>query len=198
MHAVVDDVAAGIVPEPVPGVVEMVLVERTRGRRAEPHVVIDPGGHRLVGQVADGRPRLAVEDLDEVDLAQLARLQVLQGRRDVGSTPALGADLDDPAVLPSRLDHLAAFPDAVAGGLLDVNVLAGLAGPDRAQGMPVVGGRDHQRVDALVIEDAPDVADRLGTLPAQRLDLGWLAPGAAACRRPPGRRSRHRAAWRST
>ena len=110
-----------------------------------------------------------------MDLAELARLQVLDRRGGVRCAAALGADLHDPAVLPRGLDHLAALPDAVAGRLLDVDVLAGLAGPDRAQGVPVVGRGDHQRVDALVVEHAPEVLDGLGPLAAQRLDLGGPA-----------------------
>ena len=60
----------------------------------------------------------------------------------------------------------------MTGGLLDVDVLARLAGPDRAQGVPVVGGGDHQGVDALVVQDAPEVLHGLGALSAHRLDRG--------------------------
>ena len=71
---------------------------------------------------------------------------------------ALGADLDDAAVLAGRGDHLPAFPDVVGEGLLDVDVLARLAGPDGGQGVPVVGRGDGHGVDGLVVEQLAEVA----------------------------------------
>ena len=52
---------------------------------------------------------------------------------------------------------LPAFPDVVRDGLLDVDVLAGLAGPDGVEGVPVVGRGDGDGVDVLVLQQLADV-----------------------------------------
>ena len=51
----------------------------------------------------------------------------------------------------------AAFADVVADRLFDVNVFAGLHGPDGGERVPVVGRGDGNRVDILVIDDFADV-----------------------------------------
>ena len=63
----------------------------------------------------------------------------------------------DPVVLAGGLDHPPAFADVVADRLLDVDVLARLAGPDRGQGVPVVRRGDRDGVDVLVVEDLAEV-----------------------------------------
>ena len=45
----------------------------------------------------------------------------------------------------------------MAGGLLDVDVLAGVARQDGGRGVPVVGGGDDDRVDGLVVENFAQV-----------------------------------------
>jgi hypothetical protein len=65
---------------------------------------------------------------------------------------AVGAVLNDSIVLACRLDQLLAFPEAVGTGLFEVDILAGLAGPDRPQGVPVVGRGDDHGVDVLVFD----------------------------------------------
>ena len=49
--------------------------------------------------------------------------------------------------------------DVVRARLLDVHVLARLAGPDGLQRVPVVRGGDGDRVDVLVVEHLADVAE---------------------------------------
>ena len=60
--------------------------------------------------------------------------------------------LDDPVVFPGGIDHLPAFPDVMADGLFDVNMLARLARHDRRQTMPVIGSGDNHRVNLLHIQ----------------------------------------------
>ena len=179
VDAVVDDVSAGVVPEPVPGVVEVVLVERPRRSGAEPAVVVDTRRHGPVGPLADARAGLAVEHANEVDLAELAGPDVVDGPLDIQGAAALRADLDNPVELPCGADHLPRFPDAVAGRLLDIDVLAGLAGPDGSQGMPVVGRGDHEGVDGFVIEHVTDVLDGFRRSPAELRGLGGALGQAA-------------------
>src|SRR5207248_7879713 len=91
----------------------------------------------------------------------------------------LGAVLDDPAVAAGGLDGDPALVDVVAARLLDVDVLAGLAGPDGHQGVPVVRRGDRDRIDVLVLEHPADVLHGPGRLAAGGLDaLGGRAVGA--------------------
>src|SRR5207249_9623562 len=179
-------VAVAVVPVPVPVVVEAVAVERAQRRGTQPDVVADvgqvgvvvgrlvrgrldvelvllPGRHGAVGVLADGGPRLEAQAAGHVDLADAAPVDVLDRLHHHRAAAVHGPDLDDPAVLAGGLDHLAAFPHGVRGGLLDVDVLAGLHRPDAGQGVPVVRGCDDHRVDVLVVEDAAQVTLVAGT-----------------------------------
>ena len=57
-----------------------------------------------------------------------------------------------------------AFRHVVRHGLLDVDVLAGLAGPDRHQGVPVIRGRDRDGVEFTVVDQFSDVGVGLDRL----------------------------------
>ena len=83
---------------------------------------------------------------------------------------ALRAVRDDPLVLPRGLDALAPLEHVVAARLLHVDVLAGLAGPDRQQRVPVVAGGDGDRVEVLVFQGLADVLEALGLVPGRLLD----------------------------
>ena len=61
----------------------------------------------------------------------------------------LAADLQDAVVLAHSLDQLFSFIDGERHRLLEVDVLAGLAGGDGDAGMPVVGSGDYHCVDVL-------------------------------------------------
>ena len=64
----------------------------------------------------------------------------------------LRADLDHAVVLARRLAHLVALVDGLRQRLLDIDVLARLAGQDGGAGVPVVGSGDDHAVDVLVLE----------------------------------------------
>ncbi len=84
-------------------------------------------------------------------------MQLTDAFDDVLARAALCSMLDDAVVLPGRLHHLPAFEDVVRSRLLDVGILARLAGPDHTQGVPVIGRREGHRVDRGVIEQATHV-----------------------------------------
>ena len=179
MDALVAEVAVAVVPVPVPVVVEAIGVERPLGRRPEPDVVIDVGGSRAIGLVPDRATRLVAEPLGHVDLAELARAQKRDGVLNALVAAALRAGLDDALVLSRGLDHAPAFADVVADGLLDIDVLAGLARPDRRQRVPVVGRGDRDGVDRLVVEQAANVLNDLGRGLGVSLDHLGAAAGCA-------------------
>src|SRR5690606_17182003 len=110
--------------------------------RALPEVPVE-GGRRLAGVArADGGTGLVTEAAGHVDLAEDAVADLLHGFDDGGVAADLRAVLDDPVVLAGGVDELAPLPHVVGAGLLDVDVLAGLAGPDGRQRVPVVRGGD--------------------------------------------------------
>ena len=182
VDSVVDDVAARIGPEPVPGVVEVVLVERPHGRRPEPHVIVHTLGRFLVGLLPDGAALLAVEHADVVDVAEVFRVGVLECLETILGAAILRAHLYHALVLARGLDHLAAFPDAVGGRLLDKDVLPRLAGHDRAQRVPMVGRAHDDAVHLRVIEDRSEVLQTLRRFPSNGLDLLRAIPEQAAVR----------------
>ena len=120
-----------------------------------------PGRHRTVRVLADRRPWLEAEAAGHRHLANPAAVNELDRVDDRGPAAVHRADLHDPVVVCRGLDHLPAFPHGVRGGLLDVYVLAGLQRPDRGERVPVIRRGDDNRVDVLVVEDAPKVLREL-------------------------------------
>ena len=80
-------------------------------------------------------------------------------REKMRAAARLRAELHDAAVLLGRGDHRLPFEDVVAVGLLDVDVLAGLAGVDRRQGVPVVGRADDEGIERFVFQCLAKVLD---------------------------------------
>ena len=64
----------------------------------------------------------------------------------------LSPELDNAAMFPGGLDHLAAFFDGNGSGLFDVHVLAGLTGHNGLQGMPMVRGAYDQYINILAVQ----------------------------------------------
>ena len=62
----------------------------------------------------------------------------------------------------------------LAERLLDVDVLARLAGENRHARVPVIGSRDHHRVDLLIVEHAAEVVFEARLV---ALRLGDIGPG---------------------
>jgi len=124
-----------------------------------PEVEVNASRDGLGGvHLADGAAGLVAGAVDGDDFAKLAGLHEFHGlaNADTGGA-ALGAGLDDLLVFAGGVHELAAFPDVVGDGFLDVNILARLHGPDGSEGMPVIGRGDGDDVDVLVFEHLPDV-----------------------------------------
>ena len=226
VRALVARVAVAVVPVPVPVVVEAVPVEGTQGGGAQPHVVVDLGEvggvvgglvvlglhveavllarlHGAVGIAADVGTGLEAQAPRQVDVADPALVDELDGLLHDVAAAVHGADLDEAVVVARGVDHAPSFPHGVGGGLLHEHVLARLHGPDGGQGVPVVGDGDEHRVHVLVVEHAPQVLHRarlecgdvgelgvvhaareqVGVDVAQGLDLDVLEGGEAALER---------------
>jgi hypothetical protein len=96
-----------------------------------------------------------------VDVADASLLDVAHRALEVRAGALLGPHLDD-AVVPARgVDHQASIPDMVRDGFLDVDVLAGVAGVDAHDRVPVFRRRDDDGVEVPVLEQTPVVGYRL-------------------------------------
>ena len=133
VDAGVADVGGRGVPEKVPAVVEAVDVEGRVGSGAEVEIPMHAFGNGGLLGAADRGAALVDDRLAAVDIAPLAGVEEVDGRLVSGIAAAIQADLDDAVVLSRRFDHLAAFVERVAAGLLDIDVLAGLAAPNGVQ-----------------------------------------------------------------
>ena len=78
--------------------------------------------------------------------------EIVPCRSRVGAAAVLKSHLHNALVLTGRFEHLPSFPDGIRWIFLDVHVLAGLAGADGGQRMPVLRrGNDHG-IDVFVIK----------------------------------------------
>ncbi len=159
---------------------EAIGVERAQRGRAQPQVVVHRRGRRSVGLDGDvAHPVLVGPRLDQPDRAQRAAFHVVDRVGVVRSAALLRPHLDDAIVLARDVHHHAALADRQRQGLLDVDVLARLAGHHRRQRVPVVRRADDDRVDVGSVEHAAEVPGhqfgRLREVPRhQILDLRAL------------------------
>ena len=165
MDTVVAYVSGPVVPVPVDGAAVVVAVEGEHRDRTVPKIVVDAGRDRFVLLVADVPALLGVPDLGHEQVAELARLAVLDEPMRVGAAPGLGAHLHHAVVLARRLHHEAALADVVGDGLFHVDVLAGFTAQNGSGSMPMEGRGDDDRIHRLVVQDPPDVLLHLGAFP---------------------------------
>src|SRR5262249_59270793 len=92
------------------------------------------------------------------------------GLAHAGGAAALGADLADTIVFWCGLDDSPAFADVVPDRLLNVDVLPGLHGPDRRQGVPVIRCSNADDVDRPIIHDLAEVLFKLRGLAMSGFD----------------------------
>src|SRR5262249_16372332 len=162
VDALVADVAVAGGPDPVPVVVQAPALQRRHRGRAAPQVVVAGLGHlALALGLPDAWPALVAEAAGQLDRADAAAEHQLPGLARAGHAAGLGAGLADALVAARGLDDAPALGHLVADRLLDVDVLAGLHGPDGGQRVPVVRGGDGDTVDRLVVEDLAEVLDVL-------------------------------------
>ena len=84
---------------------------------------------------------------------------------ELGLGTLLAAALHDAPGLARRLDQRLALLDEEREGLLTIHILARQAGLDARQRMPVVGRRDQNGVDGLVLEKLSVIGKHRGLGP---------------------------------
>src|SRR5207244_4006017 len=127
VDALVAEVAATGVPDPVPVIVEPLATEgRHRGGTA-PEIIIHFRRRGLRGvHLPDAGPPFVTEASRDFDFAQVARADPFNRFFDGEAGTALRAGLHDPAVLAGGFHHLASLPDVLGNRLFHVtNVFAG-------------------------------------------------------------------------
>ena len=93
-----------------------------------------------------------VARLGDCDLADAARAHEFGGLLERRRRAALRAHLRHALRALGGFHHLAALDDGQRERLLHVHVLAGIAGVDEHQRVPVVGRGDDDRVDVFVVQ----------------------------------------------
>ena len=158
MDPLVAHVAVAEIPVPVPVVVNVVAAEGPVGRRPEPEVVVERRRERA--RPASGRWPGASGRRGRAPCTPCRSSPSAGAGRPPGWPPSCGAARRAgrcAGTCRAASTSLPPLPDVVGGRLLDVDVLARLAGPDRRQGVPVVGCRHGDDVDLLVLVHAPEV-----------------------------------------
>ena len=108
----------------------------------------------------DAAPRVGVPGAREIGRSDLAVLEVLDRLEESWSRATLRSELHLVAVLGCRLHEQLVLAGIVATRLLEIDVLAGLKREHGHRRVPVIGRRDGEGVDALVVEYATEVAHR--------------------------------------
>src|SRR5215471_13773523 len=157
MNALIADVAVASVPNPVPVVVEAITREWLHRRGARPQVVIDTGWDRFFRSPTNRVAPLVAQPSSQIDLSNQSLVDLLDSLDHSFARTALCTVLHDAVVFSRSFDKLLALPPIVRARLLDVDVFARLAAPDSHEGVPVVGSRDGDGIDGLVIKQLAKV-----------------------------------------
>src|SRR5262249_15325604 len=168
------------VPESVPVVMNEILVIGLHRSGADPQVPVEPGGRLFRFLEADRVAVAGKEEVGLIDVANFPRVDKLNGLAPAPPPAALRAAGGNTLVLAGGLDKLRALPYIVRDRVLDVHVLASLHGPDGGESVPVIGGRDGDRVDAFVFEDAAHIGLDLRTFAGLLRDGGSGGFGSPA------------------
>ena len=171
MDPLVADVAVAEIPEPVPVVVDQVGMIRLLGAGPSQMLKSTSRGRGAAWLDADRAARFVAKRSRDQQLTQLPRLHGGRGHGPFLARPALRSVLDDPLIAACGLDGDPAFMNVVTARLLDVDVFPRLSGPDRHERVPVIGRRDRDHVDVLVLEDPANVLYGRWCTAAARLDL---------------------------
>src|SRR5436190_21818075 len=110
MDPVVAEFAVAKIPEPVPIVVDQVLMIGLHGSGAHPQVPVEPGGGFLRLLETDRIPIAGKEEVGLVDVADFAIVDEFDGLPEPAPPAALRAARGDPFVFARSLHEFRAFP----------------------------------------------------------------------------------------
>ena len=179
MHAVVAQLPSRIVVEPAEFVAEAVLVVRHCRGGAEIEVPVDSRRRTGIGRAPDA-VRVFVSDARgacDCDVSDCTGPDEVGCLLAVARRPAMDARLHDSIGPPGGFDHATAFVNCQRKWLLDVHVLARVAGVDHHQGVPMVGRCDDDGIDIGPRNQVSVISDEGGRRPG---DLGGVFHVVAA------------------
>ncbi len=177
VRAVVVDLAGPPAPEPVPVVVDVVVVIRRARRGTLPELVVEIGRHGDRLSLADPGARVGVPGTGEVGRSDDAVPDHLQRFDRSRRRTLLRPELHLAIVLLLRLDDELTLTRVVPGRLLAVDVFPRFQREDGHRDVPVVGRRDRDDIDVLVLECPTKVSDRLRLARCRRELLHPLGHG---------------------
>ena len=158
------------VPEPVPIVVDQVLVVGLLGGWSYPEIPIEPGGWGFGLFEADRISGVGKLTASPIHISNDPFPHQLSNPAKRATGTPIGSSLHDPVVLARGLHQLAPFENIVSDRLLHIHMFARLTGPDSGQCMPMVAGGDGHDIHRRVVHDAPHVLLDLGSLAADLRD----------------------------
>ena len=157
MNALIAHIAAAEIPEPVPVVVDEVLVVGLKRSRTKPDIEIKVLRRTFYWLEANAPSRLTTIALGDKQLAVFAALDSGNLVRPAITGAALRAVLNNSLVLASGVNTLAPLKDIMAARLLNIDILARLAGPNSNQRVRVIGRSDGNSINALVFQQFTNI-----------------------------------------
>src|SRR4051794_27477671 len=152
MYSLIADISVPGIPEPVPVIGKFILAVWLLLSRSQKAIPIDAGWYRLIRRVSDGEPPPEALAASVINRTHNSLAQQLHGTHLMRHRTALRSHLHHAIVFASRLYHLLALKHVVARRLLDVNILPGLASPDRCERVPMIRRRDRDCIYVLGVE----------------------------------------------
>jgi hypothetical protein len=133
-----------------------VLVVRGVGSWSQPHLVVELRRHRLLRGIPRLVRLLGENYLNPLQLANSPVPHQLSHPMIFRHSPIFRAGLKHFLVLAHGLDQEFAFVDGKRR-FLALHILPGMDGQQADQGVPVIWGRDHHRIDVFSGEDFPEI-----------------------------------------
>src|SRR3546814_5834089 len=138
--------AGTISPEPSPGALKALVVERALRRRTQPGIEIHCFWKRRSRHRGwNGRIIKIGPDMNTADRPQFSGVEVIDHFLPVSSVSLLLLVLHNPFVLLGRRHHRVTPCDAITDGLFGIYILSCLAGVNELQAMPVIGRADDRK-----------------------------------------------------
>lgn len=159
VNALSADLPIAVLLQESPTRAERQCVELGFRGRPQPKIPVQ-AFRRTSDVVLAARPVFECDRPSHVDLADNALPQLANSFDDAGAGSGLSPVLHHATMPSGGVDDHPAFGDVVCAHFLQIDVLAGLAGPDRLQRMPVIRRGDGHGVDGVVFEQVTIVDER--------------------------------------
>src|SRR5579859_4085085 len=162
--AVVTGLTCTPMPEPVPVVMNKIVLVCPSWRWTLPQLEIEGGRHGYFLSKADGFAIVGIPGLGQIGIPDGALFHLPGGIDQRGERTALTTHLDVPLIGVQGLCEQFTLIGIMPAWLFHINMFAVGRPEDRGGCMPVIGRCDHQCIKVLLLHEFPDVMDD-GRLP---------------------------------